>query len=133
MKIILAEPNPEVRSALCLLFSQIPEVSEVIESDELVHLLVQLTRNCPELVLMDLELLRPLRSRFLQTTAEFVSVVKHLCPQSKLIITCSQFEMEKEIMASGADGFFSKTDLPEMVLADIARLARINSNFKSQA
>ncbi len=59
MKILIADPHPEVQSALHLILDRIPEVSRVNEAGSLVQLLAQCAQSCPDLILFDLDLIQP--------------------------------------------------------------------------
>jgi two-component system, NarL family, invasion response regulator UvrY len=125
MKILLADPHPEVQAALHLIVNRIPEVTEVREANNLVHLLAECVQACPDMILFDLDLVYPVRSRS-QTLADLINVFHHLCPCSRLVAMSSRFEAEQEALAAGASGFISKTDPPDEVFSDIVRLLRIN-------
>lgn len=120
MKILLADPHPEVQSALRLIANRIPEVSEVAEAGSLVQLLANCAQSCPDLILFDLDLVQPARSRS-ETLADLISVVRRLCPGSRLIAMSSRFEAEHQALAAGANGFISKTIPPDEFLSGLAR------------
>jgi len=120
MKILLADPHPEVQSALHLILGRIPEISLVSEAGSLVQLLAQCAQSCPDLVLFDLDLIRSTRSRT-QPLADLVSVFQRLCPGTRVVVMSSRFEAEQEALAAGASGFISKTDPPDEVLSGILR------------
>jgi DNA-binding NarL/FixJ family response regulator len=126
MKILIADPHPEVQSALHLIVAHIPEVTEVSEANSLIQLLARCAQSCPELILFDLDLAQSGRARS-QNLADLIKMLHHLCPSSKLVAMSSRFEAEREALAAGVDGFISKTDLPDKVLAVIGRLVGINS------
>lgn len=123
MKILIADPHTEVQSALRLILNRIPEVTAAGEANTLVQLLAQCTQSCPDLILFDLGLLTASRSRS-QTLSDLLSVVHHLCPYSQVLVMSSQFEAEPEALASGASGFISKTDPPDIVLSTIVRFLK---------
>ena len=120
MKILLADPHPEVQSALRLIINRIPEVTGVCEAGSLVQLLAQCAQSCPDLILFDLNLVQPSRSRA-QSLADLISVLRRLCPGSRVVVMSSRFEAEQEALAAKASGFISKTDPPDEVLSAIAR------------
>ncbi len=119
MKILIADPHPEVQSALHLILKRVPEVTEVNETGSLVELLAQCAQICPDLILFDLALVPPARSR-IQPLAGLVRVLRRLCPGSQLVVMSSRLEAKEEILAAGADGYISKTDPPDEVLSNIA-------------
>ena len=56
MRILIADDQPNVRSALRLLLEQDPDVHIVAEVADSNGLLKQVGKNCPDLVLLDWEL-----------------------------------------------------------------------------
>lgn len=118
MKILLADPHTEVRSALRLVFERSPAVTVVREASSLVQLLAQCTQVVPDLILLDLDLVHPSRS---QTLADLILVLHRLSASSKVVIMSSRFGAEQEALAAGASGFISKTDPPDLVLARIVQ------------
>jgi DNA-binding NarL/FixJ family response regulator len=120
MKILLADPHPEVLSALRHTLDRIPEITGIREANSLVQLLALCTQSCPDLILFDLDIVRPSRSNT-RTLVDLISVLYRLCPNSKVVILSSRFEAEQEAASAGADGFISKTDPPDFVLSTIVR------------
>lgn len=125
MKILLADPHPDVQSALHLIVNRIPEVNEVSEANNLVQLLAICAHSCPDLILFDLDLVHPARSHS-QTLTDLINVIHRLCPCSRVVGMSSRFEAKQEALAAGASGFISKTDPPDVVLSGIVRLLGIN-------
>lgn len=126
MKILIADPHPEVRSALHLLCDRIPEVSQVSEAGNLVQLLAACTQVCPDLILFDSELIHPARSQA-ESLASLVRVLQHLCPHAQVVVMSSRFGLEQEAQVAGASGFISKTDPPDVVLTGIVRFLKNRS------
>ncbi|MBN1666215.1 MAG: response regulator transcription factor [Anaerolineales bacterium] len=126
MKILIADPHPEVQSALQLILHRIPEVTEVREAGSLVQLLALCAQSCPDLILFDLNLVAPSRSRA-QSLADFISVLRRLCPCSQLVGMSSRFETEQEAKIAGANGYISKTAPPDEVLSSIVRFLKQSS------
>jgi DNA-binding NarL/FixJ family response regulator len=126
MKILLADPHPEVLSALHLMANRIPQVSGVSEATNLVQLLAMCAQSCPDLILFDVDLVRSSRSRF-QTLADLINLLHRLCPCSRVVAMSSRFEAQQEALAGGVSGFISKTDAPDEVFSGIVRLLGINS------
>ncbi len=119
MKILIADPHPEVQSALRLTAGRLPGVTAVSAAGSLVQLLAQCAQACPDLILFDLNLVHPTRSQP-ETLADLIRVLRRLCPGGKLIAMSSRLEADAEALAAGADGFISKTDLPDEVFAGLA-------------
>jgi two-component system, NarL family, invasion response regulator UvrY len=120
MKILLADPHPEVQSALKLVLNRIPQVTGLNEADSLVQLLSRCAQSCPDLILFDRDLVSPSRAHP-HALADLVIVLRRLCPCSKVVVMSSRFEAEEEALAAGANGFISKTDPPDVVLTGIVR------------
>jgi len=124
MKILLADPHPEVQSALHLIIDRISEVTEVSEAGNLIQLLGQCAQSCPDLILFDLDLVYPSRAHLLphtQPLADLISVLHRLCPCARVVVMSSRFEGKQEAFTAGASGFISKTDPPDTVLSGIVR------------
>ena len=112
MKILLADDNPEVRSALRLLLEQEPILAMVMEVADTQSLLAHLNKNCPMVVLLDWELPRLHSSDFLMT-------VRIYCPETKIIALSSKFEARQEALAARVDAFVSKAEPPERILSTL--------------
>ncbi len=120
MKILLADPHPEVRSALHLLLERVPAVTAVAEVSSLVEALTECACGSPDLVLFDLDLTAPSRSQP-QPLADLIRVFQRLCPSARLVAMSSRFEAKQLAQEAGADEFISKTDPPDAVFAGILR------------
>lgn len=110
MRVLLADDQPQVRSALRLLLEQQSGLSIVDEAAEAGELLVQVQATCPDLVLLDWEL------PALQT-ANIVPALRTLCPHLLVIALSGRPEARQAALAAGADAFVSKGDPPERLLA----------------
>jgi CheY-like chemotaxis protein len=115
MKILLADDNPEVRSALCLLLEQELEQANVIEVADTQALIDCFIENCPNVVLLDWELPGLHKSDFLMR-------VRSHCPETKVIALSSKFEARQEALAAQVDAFVSKTEPPERILLTLRSL-----------
>ena len=112
MRVLLADDQPNVRSALQLLLEQELGLCEVGEATNVSGLLTQVETNCPDLVLLDwelpgsknIELWPPLRAK---------------CPQLFVIVLSGHPEARQAALSAGADAFASKADPPERLLAAI--------------
>jgi DNA-binding NarL/FixJ family response regulator len=120
MMILIADPHPEVQSALHLIASRIPQVSAVRAAGSLIQLLAQCAQSCPDLILFDLDMAPPSRANP-QPLADVVTVLLRLCPASRVVVMSSRFEAEQEALSAGAAGFISKTDPPDVVMTGIVR------------
>jgi DNA-binding NarL/FixJ family response regulator len=112
MRVLLADDQTKVRSALRLLLEQEPGLSVVGEAAEAEDLLAQVETTQPDLVLLDWEL-PGLR------TDDRLSVLRALCPQLKVIALSGQPEARRAALSAGADAFVSKGEPPEQLLAAV--------------
>jgi DNA-binding NarL/FixJ family response regulator len=109
MKILLADDNPEVRSALRLLLEQEPVLALVTEVADTQALLRHFKENCPMVVLLDWELPGLHNS-------DFLMIVRSHCPETKVIALSSKFEARQNALSGGVDAFISKAEPPEQIL-----------------
>ena len=112
MKILVADDNPEVRSALRLLLEQEPVSAVVMHVEDTPGLLAHLSENCPMIVLLDWEL-PGLRS------SDFLKLARSVCPRMKVVALSSKFEARQEALAAGVDAFVSKAEPPEQILTTL--------------
>jgi DNA-binding NarL/FixJ family response regulator len=112
MRILLADEQTRVCSALEILLRQEPDVSIVVEASEGTELLAQVRATQPDLVLLDWGL-------------PDLSVIGSLpglhsiCPNLTVIVLSSRPEARLEALAAGADDFVSKIDPPAQLLLAI--------------
>jgi DNA-binding NarL/FixJ family response regulator len=112
MKILLADDNPEVRSALRLLLEQEPVLAMVTEATDTQALLDCLRENCPMIILLDWEL-PGLHS------SDFLMIVRSHCPETKVIALSSKYEAHQQALAARVDAFISKAEPPEQILSTL--------------
>ena len=112
MRVLLADDQSKVRSALRLLLEQEPELSVVGEAAEVEDLLAQVEATQPDLVLLDWEL-PGLRAD------DRLSALRTLCPRLKVIALSGRPEARRAALSAGADAFVSKGDPPEQLLAAV--------------
>jgi DNA-binding NarL/FixJ family response regulator len=115
MEILLADDNPEVRSALRLLLEQDPLPFNVTEVSDTQGLFASLRENCPAAVLLDWEL-----PGFHSKDA--LEVLHSYCPRMKVIAMSSRYEAHHEALRAGADAFISKAETAEQILATLYAL-----------
>ena len=115
MNILIADDNPEVRSALRLLLELDHLPANVVEVSKMQDLLAYLNENCPALVLLDWELPGLERS-------DIRTLLQAGCPQMKLIALSSKYEAHQDALAAGVDAFVSKTEPPEQILSTLHSL-----------
>jgi DNA-binding NarL/FixJ family response regulator len=100
-------------------------MSVIGESGDVFQLLAQCSQECPDMVLLDPELLKPYRSQQRKDSQQLVDIftfIHRICPEAKVVAMSSRLEVERDALASGADGFISKTEPPEIFCEEIARL-----------
>jgi two-component system, NarL family, invasion response regulator UvrY len=126
MKILIADPHPEVQSALHLILERIQKGILVSEAGSLIQLLTLCAQSCPDLILIDLDLARPSRAAT-QPLTDLFHVFQRLCPHARVIAMSSRFEAQQEALEAGASGFISKTDPPEVVLSAVLQIIKTSS------
>jgi len=127
MRVLLADDQAKVRSALRLVLEQQPSVQVLGEAVDATGLLDWVKAACPDLVLLDWELpgiesdglLPPLRE---------------LCPGLMVIALSGRPEARQAALDAGADAFVSKGDPPEWLLAAVNDCChrRYNNEFGNQ-
>jgi len=115
MCILLADDNPEVRSALRLLLEQEPVSASIMEVSDSQALRAHLSECCPVAVLLDWELPGLNKSDILNEL--------HLCcPDMKVIALSSKYEARREALATGVDAFVSKAEPSEQILSTLCSI-----------
>lgn len=115
MRILVADSDVRVRSALHVLLLHEPGPIVVAESADLDSLVEQLAAFRPHLVLLDWDL--PGRAAPALLSARHPSATG-----SKLIVLGRRPEARQPALASGADDFVYKGDSPEALLAACRRM-----------
>jgi DNA-binding NarL/FixJ family response regulator len=122
MKVLLADDNAEVRSALRLLLEQDHLPVAVLEASDMQGLLANLSEDCPMVVLLDWELPGLHKS-------DVSMMLRSRCPGMKVIALSSIFEARREALSKGVDAFISKAEPPEKILYTLRSLIpHITSN-----
>jgi two-component system response regulator DesR len=112
MRVLLADDQTRVRSALQILLKQEPGVNIVGEASEARELLAQVRATHPNLVLLDWGLPG-------LTTIGSLLAIHTACPDLVVIVLSGRPEARLEALSAGADDFVSKIDPPERLLAAI--------------
>lgn len=117
MRVLLADDQPEIRSALRLLLEQADGTAVVGEVDKAHDLIAQLEAAQPDVLLLDWELpdLHP---------GEAFTAMRSCCPGLFVIALSSRPERSQQAFAAGVDAFVCKCDAPEVLLAAVAASAR---------
>lgn len=121
MRVLLADDQKELRSAMRLLLEQEPDTTLVGEVTEVAALVVEVTAASPDLLLLDWELPElkgaDAGKRLLQSLHG-----KH--PHLLVIVLSGRPECGRAALAAGANAFVSKTEPPEKLLAALNGLRR---------
>lgn len=118
MKLLIADDNPEVRSALRLLLEQEPLQALVIEAADTQSVLAHLSESCPIAILLDWELPGLHKNGVLQELHAY-------CQNVKIIALSSKYEARREALATGVDAFISKTEPAEQIISTLCSLTEI--------
>ncbi len=114
-RILLADDNPGLRSALRLLLETRLEFELIVEARDMEHVLAQVEDSQPDCIILDWELPgRPTRER--------VSVLRTLVPHLKVIAFSARPESKQAALAEGAEAFISKNEPPLLILDKIQKI-----------
>jgi DNA-binding NarL/FixJ family response regulator len=125
MKILIADDQSGVRSALRLILEQHPECSIVAEADNTMDLLEKAAQTNPDLVLLDAELAGLPDKRGEQIPGALEELIARLqgeCCEVRVIVLSIRPEVRGQVMACGVDAFVSKADPPDSLLSTIKQL-----------
>ena len=115
IRVLIADDQPEVCSAVRLLLAHQPDVVVVGEARDLAQALVLSAQQNPDLVLLDWELPG-------QEDAGALESLRALDPGVVVIALSGQPQAQRAALSAGVDGFVSKGDPPERLLAAIDAL-----------
>ena len=119
MRILLADDQPNVRSALRLLLEQEAGLTVVAEAENSKELISRLEADCPDLVLLDWELPGG-------KGAQLIPALRAKCSELVIIALSSRPEARRPALNAGADSFVSKGSPPQEVIAAVKRYQRPN-------
>lgn len=114
MRILIADDQTNVRSALRLLLEQASNIEVVGEVADATSLLLLLETRRPDLLLLDWELPGLPADHLLR-------LLRFEQPHLQVLALSSRPEAQQEADSAGVDGFVSKGDPPEAVLTALAR------------
>lgn len=114
LRILIADSDPRVRTALQLLLAEAAGATLIRESADLASLAAQVSVFKPDLILLDWEL--PGRP-----AAGLLVVLSRPEARPRVIVLSVRPEAGPEALAAGADAFVSKADPPEQLLAALRR------------
>lgn len=112
IRVLIADDQPHVRSALLLLLRQEPDVAVVGEADDTEQALELVAGQQPDLVLLDWEL----PGRGGTGTLDRLQAAR---PGLLVIALSGRPEARRAALAAGADVFVSKGEPPERLLAAV--------------
>jgi DNA-binding NarL/FixJ family response regulator len=128
MRILLADDQPDVRSALRLLLEQEVGQWEVCGEAEDARGVFEQTAGHPfDLVLIDWELpgLHPGPQRRPERSGgQALSALRSLHPSLVVVALSGRVEAQKEASTAGADLFISKSESPERLLQALRQLCQ---------
>lgn len=117
MKILLADDQVYVRSALRLILEHEPAWKIIGEAVEASSLWTTIQSCCPDVVLLDWEL--PGLDQ-----AEDISKMRDYCPDIKVVALSSQVDSRKSAQRARVDAFVSKGDPPEAIINALQSIAK---------
>lgn len=110
MRILLADDDPSLRSALSLLLETRLHASIIAESYNMESLLDALRRHRPDVLILDCDL--PGKPK-----ADRIAFLHRAYPALKVVMIGSHPELARQSLALHADAYISKTEPPEQMVA----------------
>ena len=126
MRVLLADAQPKVRSALQLLLKYQPSVRVVGEVGDAENLLIQILSAHPDLILVDWGL------PGLPAIGSLPALRKDN-PNLKVIVMSGRPEERQQALAAGADIFVSKIDPPEQLLMALHAMNSQRMDMETQS
>ena len=120
MRVLVADDEMNVRSALRLLLEQEPDITVTGEVASYKELSTRVKETSPDLILLDWEL--PGGGE-----TEFFTSLQQVLPAARVVVLSSRPEIRKMALSCGATAFVSKEEPPERLLTVIRKL-----NFQSE-
>jgi DNA-binding NarL/FixJ family response regulator len=120
MRVLLADDQVWLRSAIRFLLEEEPDVGEIDEAGDLRTVLTKAKTHAPSLVLLDWEL-PGLHAK--EAGRKLISALRASSPDVMVIVLSGRPEASKRALDAGADGFVSKADPPDTLLAIVRRVA----------
>lgn len=122
MRILLADDQKDVRSALRLTLEYRHPGWQFVEATTLNDLLAELQRDCPDLLLLDWDLRRILAEGGLPDNNwhSVLTSIRERCPCLKILLLSSNLAARTQALQSGADAFICKADPIETLEESIA-------------
>ncbi len=114
-RFLLADDNPDLRSALRLMLETRLNAPLVFEAADHACLIDQCVAHHPDCLILDWELPG-------LNEPDRLTALRDLLPDLKIIVTSAWPEAAEAAAAAHADAFISKTDPPSEILCAIQRL-----------
>lgn len=113
MRVILADDQPKVRFALCVLLSSMPDIFVVGEVSDAEELARQIDATNPDMVILDWQLpgLGEIGS---------IAMLRKDRPDLFVIVLSGRPEWGRAALEAGADDFVSKIEPPDRLLAIVS-------------
>ena len=115
-QVLIVDDQPRARQSLRALLSTWPPAAEVREAADGREAVQRIQERQPDVVFMDI---RMPEMDGLQAT----QLIKARWPQVKVVVLTLYGEYEAEALAAGADGFISKGESPDRLLATLSAVA----------
>ena len=113
MRILVADDESKVRSALKCILHQDHNIKIIDEAEDSRQLVAMVRQDKPDLVLLDWEL------PGLAMQEPIIEVLRSICADLKIIILSGDIHARKDALGAGANSFICKSDPPEKLLESI--------------
>jgi len=113
MKILIADDESKVRSALKFILNQDPAAAIIGEAEDAIQLVNMVRQYNPDLVLLDWEL------PGLSLQVPIIELLHAIRSDLSIIILSGDIHARKDSLAAGANCFICKSDPPEKLLESI--------------
>lgn len=128
MRVLLADDQVWLRSAIRFLLQEEPDVETVEEAGDLHALLTKAKKIAPDLILVDWELPGVTTSG---AGRRLIQTLRAASPNVTIVALSGRPEASRSVQEAGADGFVSKADPPDRLLAIIRSAAESKPARKS--
>jgi len=118
IRVLIADAQSKVRSALRLVLEQQPDIQVLGEAVDGRGAIDWALAACPDLILLDWDLC-------VRQEPDLVSRLNEICPDAIVVALSARPEAAQAAMEAGADDFVSKGDQPQRLLAVLERLHRL--------
>ena len=123
-RILIADRRPSIRFALCALLKQQAGLELVGEAVNAEDLETQIGIASPDVILLDWRLDG-------LATADWLVALRKACPGLYVIVLSGRPEVQRAVLAAGADAFVSKIDPPDKLLAAVDSVQRVQLAWPS--